>query len=233
MVRLGDTDVGSTGLGLMGTSAFHKCIRSIGLTRLKGFTWRPQPVATQDAIIAMKSALNAGASFWNGGTFYGPQTANSLQLLNAYFTNYPEDSDKVVISIKGPVRGDKESVRRSVDDCLKILDGKKHLDIYECARVDPKTPIEETIALLAEYVKEGKLGGISMDGTNAEPIRRAAAVHRIACVEVEFSLFALEIMHNGVAKTCEELDIPIIAYSPLGRGFLVSLLAIIPIEHER
>jgi pyridoxine 4-dehydrogenase len=173
----------------------------------------------------MKTALDTGANLWNGGTFYGPATANSLQLLHAYFTKYPEDSKRVVISIKGPIRGDEESIRRSVDGCLKMLDGKKRLDIFECARVDPNTPIEETIMVLAKYVEDGKIGGISIDGTNAEPIRRAAAVHKIACVEVEFSLFALEIIHNGVAKVCEELDIPIIAYSPLGRGFLVSLLA--------
>lgn len=171
----------------------------------------------------MKKAVTRGALFWNGGTFYGPPHASSLQLLNAYFTKYPEDADKVVISIKGPVKGDEESIRSSVDGCLKALDGKKHLDIYECARVDSSTPIEETIKVLAQYVKEGKLGGICMDGTNAEPIRRAAAVHKIACVELEFSLFALEMKYNNVAKTCAELGIPIIAYSPLGRGFLVSL----------
>lgn len=188
-----------------------------------GFTWRPQQTPTADAIKVMKTAVTRGANFWNGGTFYGPPTYNSLQLLNSYFTEYPEDADKVVISIKGPVKGDAASVRRSVDDCLSVLDGKKHLDIYECARVDPKTPIEETITALAQYVKEGKLGGICMDGTNAEPIRRAAAVHKIACVELEFSLFAREMMSNGVAKTCEELGIPIVAYSPLGRGFLVSI----------
>lgn len=170
----------------------------------------------------MKTAVDNGSNCWNGGMFYGPPTANSLHLLNAYFTKYPDDADKVVISIKGPVAGDESSVRRSVDECLRVLDGKKHLDIFECARVDPKTPIEETVRVLGQYIKEGKLGGISLDGTEAEPIRRAAAVHKIACVEVEFSLFALEITHNGVAETCAELGIPIVAYSPLGRGFLVS-----------
>lgn len=176
---------------------------------------------TSDAIKTMKTAVSNGAAFWNGGTFYGPSTANSLHLLKSYFTEYPEDAEKVVISIKGPIRGDKENVRRSVDECLRVLDGKKHLDIFECARVDPKTPVEETIEALAQYVKEGKLGGICLDGTKAEPIKRAAAVHKIACVEVEFSLFAREILENGVAETCAELEIPIVAYSPLGRGFLV------------
>ena len=178
-----------------------------------------------DAIAAMKTAVINGAIFWNGGTFYGPANANSLQLLNAYFTKYPEDANKVVISIKGPIKGDERSVRQTVDECLKVLDGRKKLDMFQCARVDPKTPIEETIGLLAQYIKEGKLSGIGLSEPKAEIIRRAAAVHKIAAVEVEFSLFALEMTQNGVAATCAELGIPIIAYSPLGRGFLVSLSA--------
>ena len=182
---------------------------------------------TSGAIATMKTAVINGAICWNGGTFYGPPKANSLQLLNAYFTKYPEDADKVVISIKGPIKGDEKSVRSTVDECLKVLDGKKHLDIFQCARVDSKTPIEETIRVLAQYVKEGKLGGISLSEAKPEFIRRAAAVHKISCVEVEFSLFALEPTHNGVAETCAELGIPIIAYSPLGRGFLVSSSATI------
>lgn len=170
----------------------------------------------------MKTAFDNGAVCWNGGTFYGPPTANSLHLLNAYFTKYPEDADKVVISIKGPIRGDEKSLQNTIDDCLKILDGKKFLDVYQCARVDSKTPIEETIKTLARFIKEGKIGAISLSEPKADIIRRAAAVHKIAFVEVEFSLFALEPTQNGVAETCAELGIPIMAYSPLGRGFLVS-----------
>lgn len=83
-------------------------------------------------------------------------------------------------------------------------------------------PIEETIGFIAEFVKEGKVGGISLSEVTAEQIRRAAAVHKISAVEVEFSLFCTDILDNGVAKACAELDIPIVAYSPLGRGFLVS-----------
>ena len=188
-----------------------------------GFTWRPQPIPTVNAIAAMKTAVDNGAICWNGGTFYGPPANNSLQLLNAYFTRYPEDAAKVVISIKGPRKGDETSVRHSVDECLNVLDGKKILDIYQCARVDPAVPIEETVRVLAQLITEGKMGGISLSEASAENIRRAASVHKIACLEVEFSLFATEVMHNGVAETCAELGIPIIAYSPLGRGFLVSV----------
>jgi pyridoxine 4-dehydrogenase len=103
-----------------------------------------------------------------------------------------------------------------------VLDGKKSLDLFECARVDPKTPIEDTVSYIAEYVKAGKLGGISLSEVGANTIRKAHSVHPIAAVEVEFSLWVTDILENGVAATCAELGIPIVAYSPLGRGFLVS-----------
>lgn len=177
----------------------------------------------------MKAALDAGANFWNGGELYGTPERNSLHLLNEYFTKYPADADKVVISIKGGLvkggltpDGSETNVKRSVDECLQVLDGKKKLDLFECARVDPKVPIEITIRALAKYVEAGKLGGISLSECSADSIRRAAKVHKISAVEVEFSLWATDILENGVAQACAELDIPIVAYSPLGRGFLVS-----------
>jgi pyridoxine 4-dehydrogenase len=175
----------------------------------------------------MKAALASGSNFWNGGEIYGPTDANSLHLLHDYFARYPEDADKVVLSIKGAVKpgtftptGDKAGVTRSIEECLKILDEKKKIDIFECARVDPKVPIEETIGYLAEFVKAGKIGGIGLSETAAATIRRAASIYPIAAVEVEFSLLSTDIQTNDVASTCAELKIPIIAYSPLGRGFL-------------
>lgn len=71
-----------------------------------------------------------------------------------------------------------------------------------------------------EYVKAGKLGGISLSECSEDTIRRAAKEVTVSAVEVEFSLWSTEILENGVAKACAELDIPIVAYSPLGRGFL-------------
>ncbi|KAI9791784.1 MAG: Pyridoxine 4-dehydrogenase [Piccolia ochrophora] len=208
MVQLVGQEVGKTGFGLM------------------GFTWRANPISQEEAIKTMKAAFNAGAVFWNGGEFYGTKDYNSLHLVNAYFTKYPEDADKVVLSIKGGVgedltpRGDEAGVRRSVDLCLKLLDGKKSLDLFECARVDPKTPIETTIGVLAQYVKEGKIKGISLSEVKAETVERAAKVHPIAAVEVELSLWATDILQNGVAAACAKHDIPVVAYSPIGRGFL-------------
>jgi pyridoxine 4-dehydrogenase len=175
----------------------------------------------------MRASLASGANFWNGGELYGTPERNSLHVLREYFSKYPEDAKKVVLSIKGGLVPGKaemdcrpENVRRSVDECLRILDGKKTLDIFECARVDPKVAIEETIGALVELVKEEKIKGIGLSEVRAETIRRAHKVHPIAAVEVELSLWATDILHNGVATTCAELGIPIAAYSPLMRGAL-------------
>ena len=132
----------------------------------------------------MMTAFNHGATFWNGGEFYGTPKYNSLHLLNRHLTKYPADAEKVVLIIKGrtdlktmKLDRSKEGVRRSVDNVLKLLNDKKSLDIFGCARVDPDTPIETTIAVLAEYVKEGKIKGISLSEVKAETIRRAHQVH--------------------------------------------------------
>ncbi|ORY13773.1 NADP-dependent oxidoreductase domain-containing protein, partial [Clohesyomyces aquaticus] len=209
MVKLVGKEVGNIGYGLM------------------GLTWRASPPSNEQAMKAMKTALACGCNAWNGGEFYGPPDRNSLHILNEYFTKYPEDAEKVVLSIKGGANpknhspdGSRENIQRSINECLKVLDGKKFLDLFECARVDPNTPIEDTIGYIAEFIKAGKLGGISLSEVGAESIRRAAKVHKISAVEVEFSLWSTDILENGVAEACAELDIPIVAYSPLGRGFL-------------
>ncbi|KAI9885298.1 MAG: hypothetical protein M1823_002926 [Watsoniomyces obsoletus] len=205
-------------------SVVGKQVGAIGYG-LMGLTWRSKPAPQDQAFKAMRAALNAGANFWNGGEFYGPPKYNSLVLLDRYFNQYPEDLDKVVISMKGGLKanltpdGSPEGVRRSVDNTLQGL-GKKSLDLFECARVDPKTPIETTIQTLAEYVQAGKLKGISLSEVKAETIRRAHKVHPISAVEIELSLWATEPLTNGIVDTCAELDIPIVAYSPIGRGFL-------------
>ncbi|KAI9851821.1 MAG: Pyridoxine 4-dehydrogenase [Thelocarpon superellum] len=203
--------------------------KKIGVTGfgLMGLTWRPTPTPTEEAIKVMKAALEAGANFWNAGELYGTPEYNSLHLLHAYFTKYPADAEKVVLSIKGGLKpgalapdGSEQNVRRSVDECLRVLDGTKFIDIFECARVDPKVPLETNIEVLASYVKEGTIGGIGLSEVEADHIRRASKVHKIAAVEVELSLFSTDILENGVAATCAELAIPVVGYSPLSRGLL-------------
>lgn len=120
--------------------------------------------------------------------------------------------------------GTPEGVRSSVDNCIEVLGGKKKLDLFECSRVDPNTPIETTVSTLAELINEGKIGGISLCEVKADTIRRAAKVHKISAVEVEVSLWEDHVLKDGIAEVCAEYDIPIIAYSPIGRGFLTGQL---------
>ncbi|KAM5435367.1 putative pyridoxine 4-dehydrogenase [Microsporum canis] len=191
-----------------------------------GFTWTPNPTTYEDAFKVMKVALEQGANFWNGGELYGPPDANSLQLLREYFTRYPEDTEKVVLSIKGGMGkdhtfdGTEKGVRPSVENCVRLLGGTKKIDIFECARVDKSTPIEETMRALLKMRNEGLIGGIGLSEVRAETIRRAAKVAPIAAVEIELSLWSTGPTKNGILDACREFGIPVVAYSPLGRGFL-------------
>ncbi|KAM0160518.1 Pyridoxal reductase [Botrytis cinerea] len=214
MVQLLGKDVGTTGYGMMGLS------------------WRPEPQPLEESITTLKAALEKGCNFWNGGEFYGTPEYNSLTICAAYFDRYPEDADKVVLSVKGGLNlekfapdGSPEGVRKSVDKCLALLNGKKKIDIFECARVDKDTPIEVTMKVLEEeYVKTGKIGGISLSECSAETVRRAAKVTKIVACEVEVALNTLDIFQNGVAEACREHDILVVAYSPLGRGLLTGAI---------
>ncbi|RDW58223.1 hypothetical protein BP6252_13634 [Coleophoma cylindrospora] len=189
----------------------------------------PNDVTPDDVIFpVLKTALECGANVWNGADFYGTPDHNSLHLMNRYFTKYPEDADKVVLSIKGgvvsiatyQVDASPEFMRTQVDSANKILDGKKTIDLFGPARVDPNVPIERTVEELAQLVKEGKIGGIQLCEVRADTIRRASKVARIDMIEAEVSLWSTDIFNNGVAETCAELNISIQAYAPLGSGML-------------
>lgn len=149
------------------------------------------------------------------GLHYGTADSNSLHLLKYYFTQYPEDVDKVVISIKGAYNytthqpeGTPEGIRASVEKALQILDGVKKIDVFEMARLDPTVPVETSVKALADLVAEGKIGGIGLSEVSAATIRRAHAVHPIAAVENELSLFTTDQLTNGVLETCHERMFP-------------------------
>ncbi|KAJ1538808.1 Pyridoxine 4-dehydrogenase [Cladochytrium tenue] len=217
-ITLVSKTVGSTGLGLMG----------FGLT----------PLPDEKVFAVLRRALELGANFWNSSEFYGlPDPTLNLQMLNRYFTAYPEDADRVVLSVKGAMKltpeglpmgpdGSQEGVRRSINNILRLLDGKKKVDIFECARVDPTVPIENTVAAIAEFVRDGKVGAIGLSEASADTLRRAHAAHPIAALEMEVSIVTRDAYESGpggapsIAATCAELGVPIVAYSPLGRGLL-------------
>lgn len=197
-----------------------------------GFTWVSNVTPDEQAFKVLKTALAAGVNVWNGADFYGTPDNNSLHLMNRYFTAYPEDADKVVLMIKSGLVDmrtfsldcSRAGLRGFVDNAMKILDGKKKIDIFGCARVDPNVPVEESMKALAELKDEGRIGGIQLTEVKADTIRRAASVAKIDMVEAEVSLWATDIFRNGVAETCAELGIPIIAHTPLGAGMLTGTI---------
>lgn len=208
MPQINGQEVGPVGFGLM------------------GFTWRPQPCATEQAIAVMKAALDLGCNFWNGGEFYGPPEYNSLVLLERYLAQHPDDADRVVLSVKGAggphghqPDGSAAEIRRSLGRCLAQLQGRKRrIDVFECARRDPRADMRETFAAMHEFVDRGQLGGIALSEVRAETIHQAVGLTSVVAVEVELSLWSTEVLTNGVAAACAQYDIPLVAYSPLGRG---------------
>lgn len=109
--------------------------------------------------------------------------------------------------------GSPEGVRRSIDNCLNLLKGKKSIDIFKCARVDHETPIETTLTTMEEeYVRTGKIGGIGLSEVSAATIEKAAKVTKIVAVEVELSLWSTDPLTNGIAESCAKNNIPLVAY---------------------
>lgn len=166
----------------------------------------------------MRAALASKCNLWNAGEFYGTPDDNSLTLLRKYFTKCPEDASEVVLNVKGAMRPDlipdcsPEHVTESVNNCLRMLDGKCKIDMFECGRMDPKVPFAETLGVLKGFVDEGKIGGVALSEVNANTIREAAKITKIVAVEVEVSLWQTDVLKNGIAEACWELGIPITAY---------------------
>ncbi|RBA09288.1 hypothetical protein FPRO05_06425 [Fusarium proliferatum] len=192
---------------------------------LMGLTARPLP--DEDAFAAIRTAIDSGCNWLNGGEFYGPPDANSLALMRRYLEKYPEDADRIVLTIKGGLGpnyvplGTKENIHRSIDDCLETLGPVGRIASFEIGRKDPNGDYEEdTLAAISEYVKDGKIDGISCSELNANTLRSAAKKFKITALEIELSLFTTDPLTNGLLEVCGELGIPVLAYSPLGRGFL-------------
>lgn len=206
-----DKKVGPTGYGLM------------------GFTWDANnKIPHDDAIKVMKVAFENNANFWNGGEFYGnPDIEENLKLIGEYFKQHPEDIDKICLSIKGGVNnatwaadGSEENMRRSIDTTLKHLKpaGKK-LDLFCIARIDQRLGIEPAVKVVKEYIDKGEIGGLCLSECSADTIKKAMDICKVSAVEVEYSLWSREPEGNGIFRLCSQKNIPVIAYSPLGKGY--------------
>jgi aryl-alcohol dehydrogenase-like predicted oxidoreductase len=115
-------------------------------------------------------------------------------------------------------------IRSACEASLRRL-GVERIDLYYCHRRDPAVPVEEVVSTLAALLREGKIGAIGLSEVSAQTLRRAHAVHPIAAVQSEFSLWSREPVH-GMLATCAELGTAFVAYSPLGRAFLTGALSV-------
>jgi aryl-alcohol dehydrogenase-like predicted oxidoreductase len=177
-----------------------------------------------ESLATIHRALDLGIDFLDTADMYGPFT-NERLVGNAI----RDRRDQVVLATKfGNVRdeqgnslgidGSPEYVRKACDASLQRL-GVDHIDLYYQHRVDTKVPIEETVGAMAELVQQGKVRYLGLSEAAPATIRRAHAVHPIAALQTEYSLWMRDV-EDEILPTCRELGIGFVPYSPLGRGFL-------------
>jgi aryl-alcohol dehydrogenase-like predicted oxidoreductase len=206
-------------LGTNGPVVSRLGLGAMGMSDLYGPADRGESIAT------IHAALDAGINLIDTGDFYG--TGHNETLIAEALRG--RDRDQVLISVKfagmrdpagafAGIDARPEAVKNFLAYSLRRLD-TDHIDVYRPARLDPKVPIEETVGAIAEMVQAGYVRHIGLSEVGAETIRRAAAVHPIVDLQIEYSLISRGI-EDDILPTCRELGIDITAYGVLSRGLL-------------
>jgi len=180
----------------------------------------------KEAIATIHRSREMGINFLDTADLYGPLKNEQLiakaignqrndYIIATKFGWEINDDNKVTWAINGK----KEYVKKSIERSLKNLK-TDYIDLYYLHRLDKNTPVEETVEAMSELVKEGKIGYIGLSEVSSETVKRAHAIHPIAAVQSEYSLFERTVEERGILKTLQQLGITFVAYSPLGRGFL-------------
>ena len=181
-----------------------------------------------ESIRTLHKAIDLGVNFFDTADMYGSGTNETL-LGKAFKGRW----DELVLAtkfavVRGPngeflgLNGTPDYIRQACDASLKRL-GTDSIDLYYMHRQDPKVEIEEIVGTMAELVQQGKVKHLGLSEVDPETLRRAHAVHPITALQTEYSLWSREPEHE-ILKTCQELGITFVAYSPLGRGFLTGAI---------
>jgi aryl-alcohol dehydrogenase-like predicted oxidoreductase len=214
--------VQSVPLGSEGLTVARQGLGCMGMSEFYG------PRDDAESIATIQRALELGVTLLDTADMYGPFVNEELVgraiadrrdqvVLATKFANVRGDDGSYL-----GIRGDAAYVRQACEASLRRL-GVDHIDLYYQHRVDPRTPIEETVGAMAELVAQGKVRHLGLSEAAPETIRRAHAVHPIAALQTEYSIWARE-PEADILPTLRELGIGFVPYSPLGRGFLTGTL---------
>ena len=212
-------------LGSAGLETPNIGLGCMGMTQIAGADVYGKADETK-SIKTIHRSLELGGNFLDTADLYGPLLNERLvakaikgsrdkYIIATKFGFEIDDNEQLTWKFNGK----KDYVRKAVERSLKNL-GTDYIDLYYLHRLDPDTPIEETAGAMSDLVKEGKVGYIGLSEVSSSTIKKAHAVHPLTAVQTEYSLFERTVEEAGIVDTMKELGISLVAYSPLGRGFI-------------